>query len=95
MTENALEQFHTLLKSLYKKIQFTVEKSDEYYVFSWTCVLLVKEGNNLHTDIFYKETDSHQYLDFRSCHPKHTKLNMPYPLHGSTNMHHCFEAGNL
>ena len=33
-----------------------------------------------HTDIFYKSTDTHQYLDYRSCHPKHTKRNIPYCL---------------
>ena len=34
------------------------------------------------TDIFYKPTDSKQYLDFKSCHPKHTKTNIPYNLAG-------------
>ena len=37
-----------------------------------------KERRKLHTDIFYKETDTHQYLSFNSCHPKHTKQNIPY-----------------
>ena len=39
-------------------------------------VLVYKEGRKLHTDIFYK-TDTHQYLNFNSCHPKHTKQNIP------------------
>ena len=43
-------------------------------------ILLYKEGNKLYTDIYYKGTDTHQYLDFRSCHPKHTKYNIPYCL---------------
>lgn len=43
-------------------------------------VLVLKEDKQLHTDIFYKTTDTHQYLDYRSCHPKHTKRNIPYCL---------------
>ena len=38
-----------------------------------------KDGR-LETDIYYKETDSKQYLLFHSCHPRHTKLNIPYNL---------------
>ena len=30
------------------------------------------------TDIYYKATDSHQYLDPSSCHPNHIKENLPY-----------------
>ena len=32
------------------------------------------------TDIYYKETDSKQYLLFSSCHPRHTEVNIPYNL---------------
>ena len=39
-------------------------------------VLLVK-SNNRSTDIFFKETDSKQYLNFYSCHPK---TSIPYNL---------------
>ena len=39
-------------------------------------VLVYMEGRKLHTVIFYKKTDTHQYLNFNSCHPKHTKQNI-------------------
>ena len=32
------------------------------------------------TDIFYKETNSHFYLDYHSHHPSHMKDNIPYSL---------------
>ena len=32
------------------------------------------------TDIHYKTTDTHQYLDFISSHPQHTKINITYNL---------------
>ena len=38
-----------------------------------------REGK-IETDIYYKETDSKQYLLFYSCHPRHTKINIPYDL---------------
>ena len=43
-------------------------------------VLLLKPGNSIVTDIFHKVTDSQQYLSFNSCHPKHTKINIPFSL---------------
>ena len=41
---------------------------------------IIKSNNAVHTDIFYKPTDSHQYLDFYSNHPRHVKSNVPYNL---------------
>lgn len=37
------------------------------------------EGN-IKTDIHYKETNAHDYLQFDSHHPHHTKVNIPYTL---------------
>ena len=43
-------------------------------------VLVKKIGSKIDTDIYYKPTDSQQYLIFNSCHPKHIKLSIPYSL---------------
>ena len=43
-------------------------------------ILLFKSGNKLCTDIYYKTTDTHQYLNVKSCHPRHVKHNIPYCL---------------
>ena len=32
---------------------------------------------SIKSDIFYKKTDSHDYMPFRSCHPRHIKINIP------------------
>ena len=37
-----------------------------------------KTGTNIDTDIYFKPTDSQQYLIFDSCHPN--KLSIPYSL---------------
>ena len=47
---------------------------------SFLDIKVVKNEINILTDIFYKTTDTHQYLNFKSCHPTHTKRNIPYNL---------------
>ena len=39
-----------------------------------------RDGTKIATDIYYKPTDSKQYLFFNSCHPKHTKTSIPFSL---------------
>ena len=36
------------------------------------------EGGVLSTDLFFKPTDTHQYLHKKSCHSWHTKKAIPY-----------------
>ncbi len=36
------------------------------------------EDNFLHTDLYLKPTDTHMYLHYSSCHPKHSKSGGPY-----------------
>ena len=40
----------------------------------------IKQGTTVVTDMYFKNTDSKQYLNFKSCHPKHTKINIPFSL---------------
>ena len=77
-SEEDLRKLHLLLNNLHENIKFTIESSHEKPPF--LDVLLYKQGNSLNTDIFYEETDTNQYLNFNSCHPKHTKTNVPYCL---------------
>ena len=59
-------------------MQLTIEYSDERLPF--LDILIIKENNCIKTDIYYKPSDTKQYLLFNSCHPKHTRLNIPYNL---------------
>ena len=43
-------------------------------------MLLYIDNNKLLTDVYYKNTDSHDYLPFNSCHPRHIKANIPKTL---------------
>ena len=55
-----------------------------YHSLKYTWAFLTKEityldekvgldGSNLVTDVHFKDTDTHQYLDIRSCHLTHVK----------------------
>ena len=41
-------------------------------------VTVTRIGDRLKTDLFSKKTDTHQFLEFSSCHPYHTKRSIPY-----------------
>ncbi|XP_029656251.1 uncharacterized protein LOC115230173 isoform X1 [Octopus sinensis] len=43
-------------------------------------IMVTKKNTTITTDIYYKHTDTHQYLNFKLCHPPHTKRNIPYCL---------------
>ncbi|OOY45291.1 hypothetical protein, partial [Solemya velum gill symbiont] len=77
-TKGELVTFHALLNSLHPAIEFTMEIGEKQLPF--LDVLVQKNNTLLTTDVFYKSTDTHQYLDFRSSHPSHTKRNIPYCL---------------
>ena len=71
-----LEKFHEILNSLHPSIKFTIESSNLELPF--LDILIKLSNNKIITDIYYKKTDTHQYLNFESCHPSHTKRNIPY-----------------
>lgn len=75
-TEEDLIKFHSILNELQASIKFTIDVHREKLPF--LDILIIKDGENIITDLFSKETDSHQYLDFHSCHPSHTKRNIPH-----------------
>ena len=73
-----LHHFHNILNSLHSDIKFTIELNENKLPF--LDILIIKYNTQLSTDIYYKETDTKQYLDFKSCHPSHTKRSIPYNL---------------
>ena len=42
--------------------------------------VLLHENGHIETDIFYKETNTHNYLNYNSHHPNHIKYNIPFNL---------------
>ena len=73
-----IDKFLDILNNLDPKINFTHEISESGLPF--LNVFLYIANEKLLTDIFYKSTDSHDYLPFNSCHPRHIKVNIPKTL---------------
>ena len=73
-----LETFHIILNQLHPNLTFTMEYSEGKLPF--LDILLLKYNNKIFTDKSSKETDFKQYLNFHSCHPKHTNTSIPYNL---------------
>jgi len=73
-----LQSFYTILNNLHSDIKFTMQTSTLELPF--LDILIIKNNTEINTDIYYKETDSKQYLNFTSCHNKHTKINIPFTL---------------
>ena len=76
--EDKLEDLHDILNSLDDSIQLTAETSCKELPF--LDVMIRKDNTHRTTDIYYKPTDSFQYLPYTSSHPRHIKNNIPYNL---------------
>ena len=77
-SETELNKLHVMLNSLHPDIKFTKEYSSGEQAF--LDVMVRNKNGHIETDIYYKETDSKQYLLFNSCHPRHTKTSIPFCL---------------
>ena len=86
--ELVIDEFMKIINNLNPSIQFTLERSKKYVVGNQQIqelpfldvMVIVKDNTTFTTDIFYKETNSHFYLDYNSHHPQHMKDNIPYGL---------------
>jgi hypothetical protein len=74
-----LEKFLKFINYFHKTISYTWDYSANQV--SFLDVTICKEvGGGISTDVYSKPTDTHQYLDFRSFHPKHVKQAILYGL---------------
>ena len=77
-SEEDLQKFHSTLNSLHVSLKFTLEMN--HTKLSFLDNLIIKNHDVIMTDLYCKDTDTQQYLDFHSCHPSHTKRNIPFYL---------------
>ena len=73
-----LDQLHKILNELHKDLKFTIEANRKQLAF--LDVLVKNNEGEIETDIYYKPTDTKAYLLYTSCHPKHTKISIPFAL---------------
>ena len=71
-------QLHNMLNELHHNIKFTIETNDQRMNFLDITMMVQKK--KVITDIYYKPTDTHNYVPFNSTHPKHILKNIPYNL---------------
>ena len=43
-------------------------------------LVTLDEERNIETEMYYKDTNNHHYLEYNSFHPEHVKNNIPYNL---------------
>ena len=73
---------------MYPSIKFTFENPEIIYekekkvqVLNFLDVKITwHKDNSVETDIYYKPTNTHDYLSYDSAHPDHTKNNISYNL---------------
>lgn len=73
------------LNELNPSIKFTMEKgkknADNVESLNFLDIkILLHNGTRISTDIFYKPTNPHKYLNFTSAHPNHIKNTIPFNL---------------
>ena len=73
--EEKLREFHALANSLHDQIKLDLRLSQSMVDF--LDVRVSVKGNELHTDVYTKPTDSKAYLHFTSDHPSYMKKVIP------------------
>ena len=80
--------FLEILNSMNSSIQYTITLPTVFevnHIISQTInflsinIIITSDGL-VKTDVYYKETNAHDYLAFDSHHPRHTKENIPFVL---------------
>ena len=64
------------VNSYHELIKYT--RGWSYEKYSYLDVMVMAQGNKILTDVYCKPTDTHQYLHYGSCHPRHVKKGIPY-----------------
>ena len=73
---------------MHPAIQFTITKPTTTkvkstvmtYINFLSLKIYVTNLGEVRTDIFYKDTNTHDYLNYDSHHPEHVKINIPFVL---------------
>ena len=82
------DKFLSCLNNLHPHIVFTVEPATNAIVDGkpvqkldfLDITIILYENGKIETDIHYKPTNSHKYLNYNSFHPTHCKDNIPFTL---------------
>ena len=69
---------YTSIKFTFEKQEFIYENEKKVQVLNFLDVKIIwHEDNSVETDIYYKVTNTHDYLPYNNAHSDHTKNNVP------------------
>ena len=83
------DNFMTCLNNLHLSIKYTFEKAkitkdekgNQIQVLNFLDVnVILNDKNEISTDVYYKDTNTHDYLPYDSAHRESCKKNVPYNL---------------
>ena len=76
-----LNSLHPMINFTYETAKFTKNNTNVVQTLNFLDVTVILDDNNsISTDVFYKATNAHEYLNYHSDHPIHTKNNVPFNL---------------
>ena len=76
LTELELNEFVNYCNSFHDSIKFTIEYSKES--ISFLDAITYNSNLGFNSTLYIKPTDTHSYLDYKSCHPQNNKSSIPY-----------------
>ena len=72
---------HPAIKYTFEKVKVIVENSGSCHIISFLDVsVILHSDRTIDIDIYYKDTNTHDYLPYDSAHPAHFRDNVPYNL---------------
>ena len=75
-----LNDLHPAMKHTFEKAKVIVENSESCQVIKVLDVSVILHSDcTIEADIYYKDTNTHDYLPSNSAHPDHSKDNVPLP----------------
>ena len=75
-SEQELQRFLEFASNYHPKIDYTWSILANKLPF--LDIFIIPRDNCMATSVYYKDTDSHSYLDFSSSHPSECKSSIPY-----------------
>ena len=78
---NCLNNLHPAIKYTFEKANVIVQNSESCQVIDFLDVPVIPHPDRtIETDIYYKDTNAHDYLLYDSAHSDHSKDDVPYNL---------------
>ena len=75
--KTCLNTMHPSIKFMFENLEIIYENEKKVQILNLLDVkIILHEDNSVETDIYYKPTNTHDYLAYDSAHPVHTKNNL-------------------